>query len=555
MSTARDALAGRAVDAVMGLPGGRHRYTVQRDLGTPMPDGVRLLGDRYSPTDRSGPLPVVLLRLPYGRGGLNGLLFGRALARHGFQVFLQSTRGTFGSGGQFRPFVTEKDDGLATVAWLREQSWCDGRVAMAGGSYYGYTQWAVAPYVDPPLTCFAPHVTSADITRGFYEQGAPGLDNALAWTSEIGRQERRRLPSPIPAPLATARLRRAERALPLQAADVAVAGAPVAFWRDFLDHSAPTDDFWAAHDHSGQHLDRVPPASMVTGWWDVFLPGQLDDVVALQAAGRPVRLLVGPWAHGEPGEMKAILSTDVTWLTHHLDGGPAPDGPPVRVFLQQADTWLDLPAWPPADAVDGQLHLRADGGLADTPEPGPAASSAFTYRPTDPTPTTGGPLLSGARGQADNAAVEARDDVLVFTGPPLAADLDVVGPVGARVFVSVDGPHADLFVRVCDVDPAGVSRNVVDGIRRLHPATVPGPGVAVADDGTLTVDVALFPTAYRFRAGHRVRVQVSGGAFPRFARNLGTDEPVGSAADGVDRRFRVHHDAAHPSSITLPRLG
>jgi len=130
----------------------------------------------------------------------------------------------------------------------------------------------------------------------------------------------------------------------------------------------------------------------------------------------------------------------------------------------------------------------------------------------------------------------------------------VVGPVRARVHVRPELAHADLFVRLCDVDPDGVSRNVVDGIRRLDPRTVPAPDVTVGDDGVLAVDVELFPTAYRVAAGHRLRVQVSGGAFPRFARNLGTGEPLGSATSGRPCRFEVFHDAEHPSHLVLPVL-
>jgi uncharacterized protein len=145
--------------------------------------------------------------------------------------------------------------------------------------------------------------------------------------------------------------------------------------------------------------------------------------------------------------------------------------------------------------------------------------------------------------------------VLVFTGPALTEDVDVVGAVRARVFVRPELEHADVFVRLCDVDPAGVSRNVVDGIRRLDPRTVPADDVTVGDDGVLAVDVELFPTAYRVRAGHRLRVQVAGGAFPRFARNLGTGEPLGTATTGRACRFEVFHDAAHPSHLVLPVLG
>ncbi len=114
-------LGGLLADAALGLPLRATPFAVERDLAAPMPDGVSLLGDLYRPVGASGPLPVVLIRLPYGRAGANGQFLGASLARRGFQVFMQSNRGTFGSGGHFRPFTTEHEDGLATVAWLREQ--------------------------------------------------------------------------------------------------------------------------------------------------------------------------------------------------------------------------------------------------------------------------------------------------------------------------------------------------------------------------------------------------------------------------------------------------
>jgi putative CocE/NonD family hydrolase len=157
--------------------------------------------------------------------------------------------------------------------------------------------------------------------------------------------------------------------------------------------------------------------------------------------------------------------------------------------------------------------------------------------------------------QADNAAIEARPDVLTFTTEPFAAHQDLVGPVTARIFVRTGRRYADLFVRVCDVDAKGVSRNVVDGIRRLCPQTVPAPDVRAGDDGVLAVDVELYPTAYRVQAGHRIRVQVSAGAFPRYARNFGTEEPFGAATRAVRCRFEIFHDSRHPAHVLLPVLG
>src|ERR1700733_10772952 len=117
-----NAVTAKVVDRALGLAAANRPYTVRRDLPVPMPDGVVLLADHYRPTGPDRPLPVVLIRSPYGRANVFGNVFAGPLARRGFQVFIQSTRGTFGSGGQFRPFLPERDAGLATVSWLLAQT-------------------------------------------------------------------------------------------------------------------------------------------------------------------------------------------------------------------------------------------------------------------------------------------------------------------------------------------------------------------------------------------------------------------------------------------------
>jgi len=375
----------------------------------------------------------------------------------------------------------------------------------------------------------------------------------LNWIGFIGRQERGPFGA-IPGPAQMARMRRALRKVPLQAADVDVAGAPVAFWRDFTGHAEPGDEFWASADHDRADLTRLPPVSMVSGWWDLFVPLQLRDYAAIRAAGGTARITVGPWLHGEPAEARAIIRQDIAWLTHHLDGGAPPSGPPVRVFLQQADSWLEFDQWPPAGTAATAWYLRAGGRLSREAEAGDALPDLFVFNPADPTPSAGGPLLQPPGKQVDNRDIEARPDVLTYTTEPLAADVDLMGPVSARIFVRTGRKHADVFVRVCDVDEKGVSRNIVDGIRRLSPQTVPAADVTAGEDGVLAVLLELYPTGYRVRAGHRIRVQVSGGAFPRFARNFGTGEPFATATRAVCCRFEIYHDAGHPSAVLLPVL-
>jgi putative CocE/NonD family hydrolase len=511
-----------------------------------MADGAQLLADWYRPPGEQ-PRPVVLIRTPYGRRTLLGKLFGSPFARRGLQVVVQSVRGTFGSDGEFWPFHQEKEDGLATAVWLREQPWCDGRLAMAGVSYLGHTQWAIAPYLDPPLEAMCLGITASEFVSSFYPGGVLGLDNMVSWSALIGRQEDRFVA--LSHPRQRKRTRAAMSHLPVGTADVAAIGRTVRFLGD-VTGNAESEDFWAPTDHSKGLAGLTTPTSMVTGWYDLFLPAQLRDFKELSAAGRPTRITIGPWSHGEPASLKPIIADQASWLAAHLLGDRAQlHHPPVRLFLQGAGRWLDFEHWPPAESTAKAVHLQAIGRLGEETA-GDSSSDRFTYDPADPTPSVGGPLLTGKTKQRDNRSVEAREDVLVYTGEPLARDLDVIGEVSAEIHVRTDLGHADVFVRLCDVDKNGVSRNVTEGIRRLRPGAQPADA-----DGIVTADITLDPTAYRFRRGHRLRVQVAGGAFPRFGRNHGTGEPTACAVTTNPCHFEVFHDPAHPSRVSLPVFG
>ncbi|MDV6264658.1 CocE/NonD family hydrolase [Rhodococcoides yunnanense] len=540
------------VDAGLGIKTKAVPYTVEHDIPTRMSDGITLLGDLYQPVSTKDPAPVVLMRCPYGRRGAIPLTAAIPLARRGFQVFLQSTRGTFGSEGTFRPFFSEKDDGITTLAWLRSQPWCDGQVAMAGSSYLGHTQWAVAPYADPPLAAVSLSITSADLTKAFFTNGAPGVLNALSWAALLGTQESAKMPAAL-NPRFRKRTERIASTGPFLGADVALSKNTVPFWQDFLDLPA-TDPAWSEVDHSRADMTAMPPVTMVTGWWDLFLAGQLADFMALRAAGNDARITIGPWSHSTVGAGAAAMRDSIAWLGHHLNGAPMPQRTPVRALLQNTDIWLDLEQWPPSNRVDHDRYLLTGGRIESTPSDSGALPSTFVYDPADPTPTVGGPMLSPPAGQADNTAVERRTDVLVFTADPEPVDLDIVGPVTATIYVRPQLAHADIFVRLCDVDTKNRSFNIVDGIKRLNPQSVPACDARDVGDGVLAVDVELFPTAYRVEAGHRLRVQIAGGASPRYASNTGTGEALTSTAAGVAGTVEIFHDSDHPSHITLPVL-
>jgi putative CocE/NonD family hydrolase len=162
----------------------------------------------------------------------------------------------------------------------------------------------------------------------------------------------------------------------------------------------------------------------------------------------------------------------------------------------------------------------------------------------NPTPSVGGRVLVRGAGRRDNRAVEARDDVRTFTTAPLTTPVELLGAATIRLFLDSDNPYADVFVRLCDVDPRGRSINLTDRLVRLDPK----------DDKPREnpIEVRLPDTAHRFRTGHRIRLQISGGAHPRYARNLGTGEPLGQATKAVPVTHTIRHDIAAPSAVTLP---
>lgn len=264
----------------------------------------------------------------------------------------------------------------------------------------------------------------------------------------------------------------------------------------------------------------------------------LADYAALVAAGRQVRLLIGPWGHGRGLYTREGLSDALAMLDAALLGRPAPSG--VRLFVTGAGRWIDGPAWPPAHEAT-PWFLRPDGGLSRTPHDGGAEPSRYRYDPADPTPTVGGTQVGLSAGAKDNRSIEARADVLTFTTAPLAEDVEAVGPVRVRLRVRSANPHVDYFARVCDVDPRGRSVNVCDGIVRLR------------DPGDIRVaDITLWPMAHRFKRVHRIRLHVSSGAHPRFGRNPGTGQPLATGRGLRPSEHEIFHDQQHPSALWLP---
>jgi putative CocE/NonD family hydrolase len=523
-----------------------------RDLRVPMDDGVVLLADRWViRRTRGRPQPTVVVRSPYGRRGAFGLLFGRLLAERGLQVLVQSVRGTFGSGGLFNPF-DERADGLQTLHWLRRQPWHGGRIGMVGPSYMGLVQWAVALEAGEDLAALAIQVSASQFHGQIFAGGSLSLETAASWLALVAAQERRF--APLAMARAIRRLPRILSELPLMELDQLTTGTEVGWFRQAITNPQREDAYWVARDFAEGVANVSAPVQLIGGWYDIFLPWMLEDFRALRAAGRDPQLVIGPWTHTAPHLVRAGLRNGLAWLRAHLlEDRRLLHAARVRVFVTGEPAgggWRDLDDWPPPDTRERRLHLAGGGGLRDASSTSSSAGDRYHYDPVNPTPSLGGPVLLARDPVVDNRPLEARADVLTYTTKPLASTVEAIGPVRVELWALTSSPYFDLFARVCDVDLVGASRNVCDALARVD-----AKRIERGSDGAVRVAFDLWPMAHRFAAGHRIRLQVSSGAHPRYARNPGTGEEHASATELRAVDVELLHDATHPSALLLSAAG
>ncbi|WP_442818535.1 CocE/NonD family hydrolase [Streptomyces sp. NBC_01320] len=517
------------------LPAKRHEAGWEPGLVVPAADGSPLRTDHYFPR-AEGDFPTLVVRSPYGRGVPWSPMYGMLFAEQGFHVVLQSCRGTGGSGGRFDLWRNEADDGQATVTWLRKQSWFNGRLGTVGPSYLGYVQWALALDPPPELKAMVVQVGLHDPYTLFHTDGALRLENALAVGVGMTYQHR----GIGPFVRATLRLQRRLRAIttaqPLRGAHVSALGGEVPWLDDVMTHPDANDPYWLGAS-PGEAAERLSvPTGLITGWHDALADQTFEQHGRLRRAGCETALLVGPWTHTSALQQgwPEVFAESLAWLRAHLCADPSglrPTG--VRVHVGGAGEWRDLDDWPLTPAATSWFPAP-DGYLTQQAPTDNTPLTSIRYDPADPTPSIGGPLLSRTAGPRDNSVLEAREDVLTFTGPPLAEPVDVLGPVFARLSISTDTGYTDVFTRLCDVDAQGRSINVCDGLTQLR----------TVEEAPSMVTVPMSSTAHRFAAGHRIRWQISGGAHPRYARSPGTGESSVDATDFTPVRITLHADSA-----------
>jgi putative CocE/NonD family hydrolase len=583
-----------------------------------MRDGVRLATDIYRPALDGRPVdaayPVIIERTPYNKLRADLVSTAKFFARRGYVVAIQDVRGRFCSEGEWYPFALEGPDGFDTISWIVQQSWCDSSVGTIGLSYSGSDQTALATLNPPGLHAqFISEGMSSYHTSAMRQGGAMELRFMIyafqmALTSKEAAANRA-----LKVLLERERANVGEwlRRAPIRAGVSPLRHLP-SYERwvvDVLTHG-DYDDYWKQRGYNAEeYYDQHPdiPVCLLTGWYDSYLRSVTDNYVALSSSKQsPVRLIIGGWTHGVPpisqtfagdadfGPEAAIDYDDarLRWFDEQLKGlrTGAGDELPVRAMimgggsgrrtddgrLDVGGAWHSFADWPPPNMQPVRYYLQPDGGLTPVPPPAEALSSTYRYDPADPVPTIGGNISvayeimppggfdqrcrSDVFGARDHLPLAARHDVLVFQTPPLERDLTVVGPLKVKLWASSSAVDTDFTAKLIDVHPPnadypdGYALNLADSIIRGRYRNSREHSELMTPGEVYEFTIVPYPVGNVFKAGHRIRLDISSSNFPRFDVNPNTGEPLGMSNRLLVADQTIYHDASRPSHIELPVL-
>jgi putative CocE/NonD family hydrolase len=575
-----------------------HNIIVERDVMVSMRDGTRLATDVYRPDDGARH-PVLMNGHPYDNDHFlctHELLFSPLVAaQRGYAVVVQEARGRAGSEGTWRPYGDEGRDAYDTVEWAAAQPWSDGNVGLYGSCALGYPAIQGAVEAPPHLKAVFAYMVASNYHSGWtYSGGAFELGFQLSWVWTILAQDTisRLGLEPAASEEAVRKLTEAASDLENSARHLPLIDFPpyqdgaAPYWREWLSHPG-YDEFWRRADAVAR-ADRIQvPVLHMSAWYDTCLRGHMDLYSALRLRGDERvrdqhRLVLGPWDHsayynkrptcaGERDFGPEVLTGPDTlapiafqWFDYWLRGEGEAFLPErkVRYFQMGENIWKEVDSWPPPHAVvpyylhsAGRANSRMGDGVLSTEPPGTEPPDGYVYDPFDPVPTAGGrSMIDVLPGVENQAQVEQRQDVLVYTTPRLAEPLAITGPVSVTLYASSSAPDTDFTAKLVDVEPDGYCANIAEGIIRARYRNG-CDREEFLEPGELTeFGIDLWDMAHTFKPNHRIRLEISSSNFPRFDRNLNSrvTPALGSAEDAQKAVQQVFHNAPYPSHLSLP---
>ena len=651
--------AASAADAANAKEGGLYDVALTSDVMVPMRDGVRLATDIYRPARNGKPLPgrfpVILERTPYGKTVVSRSELSvkeptaksradvaRFFVSRGYVVIYQDCRGRYGSEGEFVKYLSDGLDGYDACAWIVRQPWCNGKIGTMGLSYAAHTQGALACANAPGIAAmFLDSGGFANAYQDGIRQGGAFELKQVTWAYKAAFES----PTVAKDPIRVKALQAIDikgwfARMPWKRGHSPLTPAPEyeSYVYDQWEHGT-FDAFWKQLGiYAAGFYDSFSDAPMVfmSAWYDPYPRSATDNYIALSRKKKgPVRLILGPWTHGDrtltyAGEVDFgaaatidgnlapdFLALRLRWFDCWLKGarnGVAAE-PAVQLFIMGGGTgrrnqqgrmdhggrWRAEKDWPIPDLRNTKYYLHGDevraggdvgsadgarGGDAGGGAPGiwrlstqlpaiGAASVSYDFDPEHPVPSIGGTITSGEpvmRGGAYDQRegprffgsrepympLAARPDVLVFETAPLENDMEVTGPIVAKLWISSDRPDTDFTIKLIDVYPPnedypdGFAMNVTDGILRVRYRKSWEKPEPLQPGEVAQVTVEAFPTANLFKRGHRIRLDVSSSNFPHFDVNPNTGAAEGTGLTRAVARNTLYLDRHRPSHVILP---
>ncbi len=538
-----------------GVRSREYKVVKHEDKSLITSDNITLVSDVYRPIVNK-PVPTILVRIPFTNTFSNRLKsesVARYWASRGYNVVIQGTRGRYKSQGDYYPLINERSDGIETLQWLNEQPWFNGQLGMWGGSAFGYTQLAISDQINPSISAYHLHIVSTSFYDMFYPGGAFSLESALRWSLQSGGKK------DIEPKIKD--MEKGFDGFPLIEADER-ADKDIQFFNDWVLNNTK-NNYWINIDGVDRAKTISAPVQMLAGWFDPFLPSQINDFVQLKQG----EIIVGPWSHARevkipslnkvPTYRETSIKEALNWFDKKLlEQNNEKNGlGKIKLFVLGKNEWRYENEWPLARTQFKNLYISSDGtagtsahsGKLTWANPEKFGFDHYVYDPNIPVPSNGGVVLGPRAGIALQNEIESRKDVLVYTSEVLNEDTEITGPVSAFLYVQTNVSNTDFVVRITDVFEDGSSYNVTDGIKRAE-YQLEGQSCKNAKK----IEIELWPTSYVFKKGHQIRVHITSSSFPRFDRNPNTGDSIPYETEAISAMQKICFGGETPTHMRVP---
>lgn len=532
-----------------------------------MREGTELSADVYRP-NAPGRFPVILSRTPYTKTSSSTLKIARYFVSHGYVFVTMDVRGRGDSDGTFAPYRNDGQDGYDAIEWCAAQEWSTGKVGTVGGSYNGCIQWLTAVQQPPHLAAMIA-LTSPSDPFVEWPTGQP-LPMDISWYHYTAGR--------VLQNMEAVDWNKLYWHLPLITMDEAM-GRPNRFWKEEVEHSR-LDSWWESRRYQNKYERVRAPVLGISGWYDDEQVGTPLNFIGVTTKGadekirRSQKLLIGPWPHAVNSATKlgevdfgpsAVIDMNSYWLRWFdywlkgTDNGVMKE-PPVRIFVMGENAWTNENEWPIARTRWTKYYLHSNGhantlsgdGTLSTAEPANEPVDSYTYDPAEPVPFITDPSFAQIGGPDDYRQIEQRADVLVYTSEPLAEDVEVCGPIRVQLSAASSARDTDFMAKLIDVWPSGFAQRLIDGMVRARFRSGMDKPLLIEPGRAYVYDLDMWNTCQMYQKGHRIRLEISSSAFPKYDRNLNTGEALGKTKGMQKAEQKIYHDRERLSYVVLP---